>query len=91
MKDLGGGVVSAVSNHGGVVAPEGVSLRPVLLADMLDNDRARFAASLPLLVELKAQPIRSIRGGFEADTLEKAYQTNKDGVSGEKVVIEWTE
>ncbi|KAL7546204.1 hypothetical protein ACHAWF_012200 [Thalassiosira exigua] len=91
VKDLGGGVVSAVSNHGGVVAPEGVSLRPVLLADMLDNDRARFAASLPLLVELKAQPIRSIRGGFEADTLEKAFQTNKDGVSGEKVVIEWTE
>lgn len=90
VKDLGGTVVSCVS--GGLPPPpEGVSFKSVILADALDTHRARVIADLPLLVKLKPQKLRLVKGGFTAETLEKAFQLNKDGVSGEKVVIEWTE
>jgi hypothetical protein len=41
------------------------------------------------MVELQTQPIRSVKGPFTAETVEEAFQANKSGVSGEKVVIEW--
>jgi hypothetical protein len=30
-----------------------------------------------------------VKGPFTAETVEEAFQANKSGVSGEKVVIEW--
>ena len=73
--------------------PPGVKKCPIELATGLDNPNVRekvVKATLPIMVELQTQPVRSVKGPFTAETVEEGFQINKSGVSGEKVVIEWT-
>jgi hypothetical protein len=65
----------------------------VNLGSALDRpgDRKLIGSSLPTMTALKTMPVRLVKGPVSAETVEKAFQVSKDGVSGEKVVIEWTE
>jgi NADPH:quinone reductase-like Zn-dependent oxidoreductase len=85
-------VVSSVTSSGLPEPPAGVARKSVLLAFVLENEIERKAIKegFPRLFGLKPQTIRSVEGPLAAETLQKAFQINKDGVSNEKVVIEWT-
>lgn len=85
-------VVSTVSD-GLPEPPQGVKMSPIELGTGLENPMVRenvVKATLPLMVELETQSIRSVQGPFTAETVQKGFQVSKSGVSGEKVVIEWT-
>lgn len=86
-------VVSTVSSFGLPEPPQGVKKSSVTLGPALDDPEMRekvVKATLPIMVELQTLPVRSIKGPFSAETVQEAFQTSKSGVSGEKVVIEWT-
>jgi NADPH:quinone reductase-like Zn-dependent oxidoreductase len=95
VKDLGGGAVKLVvaTTSMSADAPEPVVGVSVNLGSALDRpgDRKLIGASLPTMTALKTMPVRLVKGPVSAETVEKAFQVSKDGVSGEKVVIEWTE
>ena len=97
VKVLGDSTVDlAVSSVGSVGLPEpppGIKKVPVLLGSALDIEKPRglVKAWLPEVVQLKPLPIRVINGTFSAGTVQNAFQSCKDGMSGEKVVIEWSE
>jgi hypothetical protein len=86
-------VVSSVAPSSALPEPpRGVKKCSIDLATGLDNPDVRekvVKVTLPIMVELQTQPIRSVKGPFTAETVEEAFQANKSGVSGEKVVIEW--
>lgn len=95
--ELGGAgaerVVSTVSSFGLPEPPQGVEMSSVTLGPGLDDPDMRekvVKATLPIMVDLQTLPVRSIKGPFSAETVQEAFQTCKSGVSGEKVVIEWT-
>eukprot|EP00523_Entomoneis_sp_CCMP467_P018098 CAMPEP_0168811892 /NCGR_PEP_ID=MMETSP0726-20121227/4359_1 /TAXON_ID=265536 /ORGANISM="Amphiprora sp., Strain CCMP467" /LENGTH=340 /DNA_ID=CAMNT_0008863969 /DNA_START=65 /DNA_END=1087 /DNA_ORIENTATION=+ len=76
----------------GLTDVEGVARRPVDLGTANDEPQSRQNVStwLKEIVDLKPMPIHSVPGPFSAETVEKAFQINKEGVSGKKVVIEWS-
>jgi NADPH:quinone reductase-like Zn-dependent oxidoreductase len=73
--------------------PEGVAAVPVTLAFVLDvpDDRKRVAEWSKAMVTLRTMPVRSVKGPVSAETVEEAFRVSQKGVSGEKIVIEWTE
>jgi NADPH:quinone reductase-like Zn-dependent oxidoreductase len=72
-------------------SPAGVNFISVMLGLHMDKPETRLLIKewLPEMVNLKTMPIHSIKGPFTAETVEAAFQASKNGVSGEKVVIEW--
>ena len=85
-------VVSTVNSVNLPKPPQGVKMSAIELATGLDNPTVRenvVKATLPVMVQLKTQPVRSVKGPFTSETVQEAFQTSKSGVSGEKVVIEW--
>jgi NADPH:quinone reductase-like Zn-dependent oxidoreductase len=95
VKELGDATEKVVStvNGGTPEPPDGVKKVSVFLGAALDDPNQRkniVQATLPIMTTLETQQVRSVSGPFVAETLEKAFQASKDGVSGEKVVIEWT-
>ena len=85
-------VLSSVSGMGLPQAPEGVTIKPIELATALDTPEKRVFVKkhFPTVLEVEPQAIRSVKGDYTAETVQSAFQINKDGVSGEKVIIEWT-
>lgn len=82
-------IVSSVNM--GADGPNGVKREFANMGNALDTDSRAFVIdNFPGLFDLKPQAIRSVKGPVDAKTVEEAFQLNKDGVSGEKVVIEWT-
>eukprot|EP00538_Stauroneis_constricta_P013334 CAMPEP_0119546112 /NCGR_PEP_ID=MMETSP1352-20130426/664_1 /TAXON_ID=265584 /ORGANISM="Stauroneis constricta, Strain CCMP1120" /LENGTH=334 /DNA_ID=CAMNT_0007590777 /DNA_START=106 /DNA_END=1110 /DNA_ORIENTATION=+ len=73
--------------------PEGVKGHPVELGTALENaeSRAAIIRDYPSVLKVKPQAIRSVKGKVSAEVVQEAFQISKDGVSGEKVVIEWDE
>lgn len=72
--------------------PTGVKNSPVELGGALDRqeDRKVMIKGMSEIMSLKTMPVRLLRGPFSAETVEEAFQISKNGVSGEKIVIEWT-
>jgi D-arabinose 1-dehydrogenase-like Zn-dependent alcohol dehydrogenase len=74
--------------------PQDVKKFAISLAAAIDNPDIRekvVKTTLPIMVQLQTQPIRCVKGPLPPETVTNGFQTNKSGVSGEKVVIEWTE
>ena len=82
--------VSTVSPYGLPDPPAGINKCPVDLGTALDDSERRELVQkwMPEIVHLKPMPIRSIKGQLTAATVQEAFQISKEGVSGEKVVIE---
>jgi NADPH:quinone reductase-like Zn-dependent oxidoreductase len=85
--------VSTTGDTGAHSPPAGVSAAPVMFGNALDipEDRKLVAEWSKEMVTLETMPVRAVRGPFAAETVEEGFQVSKDGVSGQKVVIEWTE
>lgn len=86
-------IVSTVNGFGMPEPPHGVNMTAVSLGGAVDDPDMREAVvkpTLPIMMQLQPQQVRSIKGPFTAKTVENAFQTSKSGVSGEKVVIEWS-
>uniref|UniRef100_A0A7R9WWX8 Enoyl reductase (ER) domain-containing protein n=1 Tax=Craspedostauros australis TaxID=1486917 RepID=A0A7R9WWX8_9STRA len=83
-------VISTV-DFGMPAPPDGVEAKMINLGAVLGDPESRkdVVAAYPSILELKPQAIRLVKGKMSADTVAKALQINKDGVSGEKVIIEW--
>jgi NADPH:quinone reductase-like Zn-dependent oxidoreductase len=86
-------VVSTTGSTGGHDPPTGVSAVPVVFGSSLDiaEERKLVGEWSKEMVTLKTMPVRAVKGPFTAETVEEGFQMSKDGVSGQKVVIEWTE
>ncbi|EEC42599.1 alcohol dehydrogenase [Phaeodactylum tricornutum CCAP 1055/1] len=85
-------VVSTTNSMGLPTPPGNVQARPVDLGTALDKAETRefVRTALPEIIrECRAMKVRSVVGPMAAETVQEAFQVNKDGVSGEKVVIEW--
>ena len=84
-------VIATVMPSGDLSPEPGIVFAPVDLGSALDVPESRtfVKQNFPALLKLEPQTIRSVQGDVTAKTLQTAFQMNKDGVSGEKVVIEW--
>jgi NADPH:quinone reductase-like Zn-dependent oxidoreductase len=51
--------------------------------------RQWISTHFPTVLTLQPQTVKSVTGPFTAETLEKAFAISQNGVSGEKIVIEW--
>jgi NADPH:quinone reductase-like Zn-dependent oxidoreductase len=95
VKELGDGTVKLVVSTTSMSsdAPEPVVGVSVNLGTALDRPDARKLVGgwLPTVTALRTMPVRLVKGRVSAETVERAFQLSKDGVSGEKIVIEWTE
>jgi hypothetical protein len=74
----------------GADGPNGVTRVPVNLGTATEKQPDFIKSYFPRLWELRPQPVKAVPGPVDAQTVQHAFQLNKDGVSGEKVVIEWT-
>jgi len=85
--------VSTVNPYGLPDPPAGVKKSPVDLGTAIDEPEPRELVQkwMPEIVNLKPMPVRSVKGNLTAKTVQEAFQISKQGVSGEKVVIEWIE
>jgi NADPH:quinone reductase-like Zn-dependent oxidoreductase len=84
-----------VSSTGAYVIPRetyGVKYESLLFGNQLDTPEGRqwMSDRFPAVLALQPQAVKSVTGPFTAETVEKGLLISQKGVSGEKVVIEWT-
>ncbi len=84
-------VVSTTASGELPVPPDGVKAVGVELGGLeLREDGPPFLKkNYPLIPKLKAMPIRLIKSPVTAEVVQETFQLSKDGLSGEKIVIEW--
>jgi NADPH:quinone reductase-like Zn-dependent oxidoreductase len=82
--------VSSTSGYSPKNLPDQVQVVGINLGGAVDDRPEFIKKSFPKLLNLKTQPTHIISGPVDATTLEKGFQLSKNGVSGEKIVIEWT-
>lgn len=81
------GIVSTVS--GMTPDVEGVTKVPVSLGTVITTRRSWVESNLPALMKLETQQVHLVKGTVTAKTVQQAFQISKDGLSGEKLIIEW--
>jgi NADPH:quinone reductase-like Zn-dependent oxidoreductase len=82
-------IVSSVSPGGD--GPDRVKQVPVNLGQSVETEPEFIQKTIPILLQLpKTQPPRIISGPIDAKTVEEGFQVSKGGVSGEKIIFEWT-
>lgn len=82
-------IVSSVSP--GAEGPDGVKRVAVEFGTTVETDPEFIRKAFPAVLKLpKTQPLRTIIGPVDAKTVEEGFQVSMEGVSGEKIIIEWT-
>ena len=58
----------------------GITFKPVELGTALEEEKVRafVKKTFPALLTLQPQPIRSVSGGYTTETVQTAFQINKD-------------
>jgi NADPH:quinone reductase-like Zn-dependent oxidoreductase len=84
-----------VSTTNGMSIPSethGIKFVGVDLGTTLDSFEGRqwVKSRLPTVMTLQPQSVLTVRGPYSAETVEKGFSASQKGVSGQKVVIEWT-
>jgi D-arabinose 1-dehydrogenase-like Zn-dependent alcohol dehydrogenase len=84
-----------ISSTGAYQIPKethGVKYQSISFGAQLDSPEARewMISRFPTVLSLQPQSVKSVPGPYTAETVEKAFSISQKGVSGEKVVIEWT-
>ena len=85
------GTISTVNGQGTPQPPAGITKKAVVVGSLQDAaTRDLVKSSMPAVLKYCRPPkLRLVQGSISAETVEKAFKMQKQGMSGEKVVIEW--